>query len=175
MSAILAVPPDADCEDLARLHAQSFSQGWSAASIRNSLAQPGAFALAASVSADRGGFILVRVAADEAEILTLAVSPSMRRKGLGAALVRRGAERAYGDGARAIFLEVAKSNVAARALYEQLGFTCIGARRSYYRDAPGAEPEDAYAMRASLPLSAIGKSPGNWLDCRSMTGRSEDR
>jgi ribosomal-protein-alanine N-acetyltransferase len=156
--ALEALAADADCEDLARVHAEAFAQGWTASSIRSSLAQPGAFALVARAGSGCDGFILARVVVDEAEILTLAVRPAKRRKGIGGALVGAAAEEAQMRGARAMFLEVAKTNVAARGLYERLGFAPIGERRSYYRDAPGSEPEDAFAMRAPLPLGKAAET-----------------
>jgi ribosomal-protein-alanine N-acetyltransferase len=95
-----------------------------------------------------GGLILARVVSDESEILTLAVTPGQRRRGLGAALLRAAIDRAVHLGAASMFLEVAVSNRAARALYEAHGFAEAGLRRHYYSD--GA---DALILRSSLPSS----------------------
>jgi ribosomal-protein-alanine N-acetyltransferase len=57
-----------------------------------------------------------------------------------------------------MFLEVAISNVAARALYDRLGFTEAGRRKGYYA-RPGSPPEDALILRSNLPLSPLGKKP----------------
>ena len=64
-------------------------EAWSAAAIAAQLALPGTFGLIDPA----GGMVLARVAADEAEILALAVAPPARRQGRGAALLagRRGA------------------------------------------------------------------------------------
>jgi ribosomal-protein-alanine N-acetyltransferase len=104
------------------------------------------------------GFILVRSTlaeiaavpgpAAEVEILNLAVEPSGRRCGTGAALVLAAMAEAACQGATDAFLEVRESNVAARCLYERLGFRVAGRRRRYYRDPP----EDALVLRAVLPL-----------------------
>jgi ribosomal-protein-alanine N-acetyltransferase len=96
-----------------------------------------------------GGMILARVAADEAEILTLAVDPARRRQGIGAALLRAAMERAAGMGATAMFLEVAVTNQAARALYAAHGFTEAGLRRRYYADGT-----DALILRSTLRADA---------------------
>ncbi len=102
---------------------------------------PGVFALIDS----RGGMVMARVAADEAEILTLAVLPEQRRQGLGRALLTEAAAVAAGHGAVAMFLEVALRNVAARGLYEAMGFALVGQRRRYYADG-----DDALVLRKEL-------------------------
>jgi len=95
---------------------------------------------------------MARVAADEAEILTLAVEPAARRKGMASALLAEAARRAREQGAAAMFLEVSTANRAARALYERLGFTTVGRRKSYY----GGE-RDALILKRDLPLAQAGK------------------
>jgi ribosomal-protein-alanine N-acetyltransferase len=112
-----------DIAALARLHAACFAQGWSEKALRELLESPGIIALVAS-----SGFILARAAADEAEILTLAVSPEARRQGLATALVAQAAETAALRGARTMFLEVAVANQPALALYGRLGFREAGRR-----------------------------------------------
>jgi ribosomal-protein-alanine N-acetyltransferase len=99
------------------------------------------------------GFVLARVASDEAEILTLAVTPHARRSGLGRSLVAVAAETALARGARAMFLEAAFDNAAALGLYASLGFEAVGRRRSYY-----GPMRDALLLRAALPLPPLGKS-----------------
>lgn len=113
--------------ELAALHATAFDAPWSAAEFAQLLDGPGVFSVA-----EPDGFILIRVVADEAEILTLAVRPEARGVGLGGRLVGQGAVRAAQAGARRLFLEVAEDNVAARALYARAGFSLIGRRKGYY-------------------------------------------
>ena len=125
---------------LADLHATAFAAPWSAAAIAELLAQPGVFA-----EGEEDGFILIRVVADEAEILTLAVRPAARRVGLGGRLVEAAVVRAAARGAERMFLEVAEDNVAARALYARTGFVEAGRRRGYYARADGSR-EDALVL-----------------------------
>jgi ribosomal-protein-alanine N-acetyltransferase len=125
---------------LASLHALCFPQGWSARSIGRLLGTPGAFALVAEAGGVACGFIIVRVAADEAEILSIGVVPQARRSGTGRKLVSAGAEKALNVGATTLFLEVARENEAARALYAASGFAEAGLRPAYYRE-PGAKPK----------------------------------
>ena len=106
------------------------------------LDHPGAIAFATDV-----GFILMRQAADEAEVLTVAVVPDARRRGTGAGLVRAACDEAHSSGVSAVFLDVAENNAGARALYARLGFTEAGRRSAYYAD--GA---NAIVMRRALPL-----------------------
>ena len=146
------VPPNADLAPLAALHAACFPEAWDQRALSELLATPGTFAFSSG-----DGFILARAAAGEAEVLTLAVSPGARRRGMGRALVAAAATQAQQSGATAMFLEVAVSNTAARALYGGLGFTEAGRRKGYYA-RPAAAPEDALILRSNLPLSPLGKT-----------------
>lgn len=121
-----------DPADLAELHASAFDRPWTAAAIVELLGQPGVFAIE-----QPGGFVIMRVAADEAEVLTLAVRPQARRRGLGRKLVQAGVRRAHDLGAAQVFLEVAEDNAAALALYASAGFVQSGRRRDYYGGGKG--------------------------------------
>ena len=140
-----------DLATLATLHARCFAQGWTARSIGQLLATPGAFALLAESGGSACGFILIRVADDEAEILSIGVEPGARRSGTGRRLVAAGAARALEMGAVALFLEVAQENEAARALYAAAGFAEAGFRPGYYRE-PGGKVENALVLKTNLPL-----------------------
>jgi ribosomal-protein-alanine N-acetyltransferase len=130
----------ADTAPLAALHAACFTRAWDAAALSDMLAGPGAFAFAHD-----DGFVLGRTTADEAEILTLAVAPRARGKGLGRALLQAAINRAKTMGAVTMFLEVGADNPHALALYAGLGFAKGGMRKAYY------EGRDALVLR--LPLA----------------------
>ncbi|RMD61246.1 MAG: GNAT family N-acetyltransferase, partial [Alphaproteobacteria bacterium] len=83
------------------------------------------------------GFVLMRAAAGEAEILSLGVAPLWRRHGIGRVLLRAAMATAQAMAATRLFLEVAQDNRAARALYVSEGFTAVGCRPAYYRRGPG--------------------------------------
>ncbi|MEO1601956.1 MAG: GNAT family N-acetyltransferase [Pseudomonadota bacterium] len=87
----------------------------------------------------RFGLLVLRIAADEAEVLSIGVAPEARRQGLGGALLATAIEAAAGDGATQVFLEVAEGNRPARALYAAAGFTEAGRRPAYYRTPLGRE------------------------------------
>lgn len=133
----------ADCDLMAAIHASAFAtpDAWSRDVFALQIALPNVFGLLHP----SGGTILVRVAADEAEILTLAVSPPARRGGIGAALLREATTRAVAMGARAVFLEVSVANITARQLYARIGFTEVGRRPRYYSDH-----SDALVLRLDL-------------------------
>jgi ribosomal-protein-alanine N-acetyltransferase len=133
----------ADCHVMAAIHASAFAtpDAWSGDVFGLQLALPNVFGLLHP----SGGTILVRVAADEAEILTLAVSPNVRRGGIGAALLREATTRAAKMGARAVFLEVSVANITARQLYTRAGFIQAGRRPHYYSDG-----SDALVLRLDL-------------------------
>ncbi len=94
------------------------------------------------------GLVLFRVAADEAEILTLGVIPEARRAGVGRALLEAALENARARGAAALFLEVAADNAVAIALYQQAGFGTVGGRKGYYSRAGGTVDALVLARKA---------------------------
>ena len=138
----------ADAPDLAVLHGACFRDGWSASAFERFLADAGCSAWRAGRrdSEALAGFVMVRAAADEAEILTLAVAEDLRRRGLGAALVEQAAA-CLGRGATGrLLLEVGQDNLAARGLYAACGFRTVGSRDGYYREGG----EDALIMERQL-------------------------
>lgn len=88
----------------------------------------------------------ISLAADEAEILNIAVHPDFRHLGIGSRLMRHLMHAAHERGAASLYLEVRASNVAAHALYRSLGFDEIGVRKNYYK----SPREDAVLMARSL-------------------------
>ena len=131
---------------LAAIHAAAFppGQAWTERALAELLAMPGAFGWLDP----RGGFVLARAVAGEAEVLTLAVAPESRRLGIARGLLAR-AMAAVAP--MPWFLEVDAGNAAARGLYAATGFTPCGLRQGYY--AGGA---DALVLRRPAPDSAVG-------------------
>ncbi len=133
---------------LAALHEQAFDEPWSANEIATLMRSPGVFAFCASLAGKAAGFILCRVAADEAEVLTLAVAPAMRRRGVAGALLDEAMAAALASGARAVFLEVGTDNPDAEALYRARGFVEVGRRPGYFARPTGVVA--ALIMRRDL-------------------------
>ncbi len=137
----------AHAEVMAAIHAAVFppAERWGAEAFATQLGLPGTFGLIA----DADGFVLARVVADEAEILTLAVLPESQRRGFASGLLGEAHRRAALLGAAAILLEVAERNVAARGLYSAFGYEQVGRRRRYYADG-----DDALVLRLGLTSCA---------------------
>lgn len=137
---------------LASLHARAFPAPWSEAEIAKLLDNPAVFALLSS-DAEPQGFVMAWAAAGDAEILTLAVAPEMRRRGVGASLVTAASVAALVRGAASMHLEVAETNAAARALYKKLGYAEAGRRAAYYSGEGGGG--DALVLRRTLPRPLV--------------------
>lgn len=120
---------------LAAIHADSFARPWSEADMCEALQASGRLALGwHAPNGDLKGFILIQLASDISEILTLAVHKSARRCGVAAALVQAAMTRAYDAGADRMLLDVAEDNAGALALYKRAGFSEEGRRKRYYGD-----------------------------------------
>lgn len=140
-----------DAPDLARLHAAGFHRGWPRADFEAYLTEP-RVTPAYVVRAARGkifGFAMLRLSGDESELLTIAVDPARRGKGLGAALLKASFEDLRMSPVRTMFLEVDETNAPALALYKRFGFAPIGTRKAYY-PKPDGSAATALVMRADL-------------------------
>ncbi len=132
--------------EMAALHALCFTtpRPWSTAEITAFQADPLCFTLTESES-----FLIGRAVAGEAELLTLAVAPQARRRGIGRKLMQRFLYQARLRSAEHAFLEVAATNAPAITLYSAFGFAQTGRRAGYYR-TPGHPPLDAIIMSRAL-------------------------
>jgi ribosomal-protein-alanine N-acetyltransferase len=143
-----------DCDMLSDIHSGSFRRGWSEAEFEALLVQAGTFANLAETRGRGGraeaiGFTLYRLLVDEAEIVSLAVTPAWRRRGVGRMLLEDALRHVYREGARGIHLEVEDANLAALALYRGLEFHETAKRSGYY--AQGREkPAGAIVMLRQL-------------------------
>jgi ribosomal-protein-alanine N-acetyltransferase len=127
----------------------AFREGWTARQLAQIVGEPGGVLLLARIGEELAGFALLRVASDSAELLLCATEPAHRREGIASELVaacRAGARRL---GATHLFLEVRESNLAARRLYQRVGFQSVGIRPGYYTSVTG-ERLAALTLRLSL-------------------------
>jgi ribosomal-protein-alanine N-acetyltransferase len=140
----------ADAASLAALARASAVPGWSEAALREAFADERTIARAVRDNTGAAyGFVVARRAADEVEVLLVAVAEEARRCGAGTALVEAALADAAHAGAVSAHLEVRASNAAAIALYQRLGFVAVGRRPRYY-DAT----EDAIRMSRALGQQA---------------------
>jgi ribosomal-protein-alanine N-acetyltransferase len=121
-----------DASALAAIHGISFGRGWSEGEFERMLAERNT--LAHSVRRGRLviGFIISRIGGDEAEILSVALAPAERGRGLAKNLLMIHLGYLAAQGVRTVFLEVEEANGPARALYRRAGFADVGRREGYY-------------------------------------------
>ena len=131
----------------AELHRSGFASPWATAEFESLLASASVIADGIGTPGPLKGFVLSRRAADEAEILSIAVDPSARKKGLATTLLGSHISRLSRNGVAALFLEVDVSNAPALALYRRFGFREVGKRPAYY-----ARPDGTRANALILKL-----------------------
>lgn len=119
-----------------------FADPWSTQDFRDCLLSDALFHVAETPEGV-AGYVVALDAADEGEILNLAVAPEGRRRGLGRALIEEILDALTTRGVRYVYLEVRESNAPARALYAAFGFKDVGRRKQYYR----RPVEDAIVLR----------------------------
>ncbi len=124
---------------LGTLFEQAFDEPYGEAAVRTLLHAPGSRALLAQRNTgdevQTVGYVILRNAADEAEILSIGVVPVARGAGVGRALLDAAIADAASAGAAVMFLEVGEDNAPARAMYAAAGFVPVGRRPDYYRRA----------------------------------------
>ncbi len=114
-------------EKIANLHKLCFpNKPWSASDFAD-LKKSGC-----EIIMSENSFIVYRCVADEAEIITVGVSPDSRRQGIGSAILCIIEKNIKNQGVKKIFLEVASTNIAAQKLYENNGYKVVGIRPKYY-------------------------------------------
>ncbi len=135
-----------DIPEVARIERESFSTPWSEVSFFQEVNNPVSTCLVAESGDLLVGYVCASLTHGEGHILTLAVRPGWRRRGIGKALVEAVLEELSRGGCRVVMLEVRASNTPARRLYESMGFRTAGLRRGYYR----FPVEDAVLMELTL-------------------------
>ena len=142
--------PD-DVPVLVALHGSASSRPWDVRSFEAFIADRACTTLIArDPQGDAVGFVTSRAAADEAEILMIAVQPDRRRAGVGAALLEALMLSLLEHGVAALFLEVGHDNIAARALYQRFGFRQVARRAGYYRAEESGVRQDALVLKRAL-------------------------
>ncbi|MGJ4993015.1 ribosomal protein S18-alanine N-acetyltransferase [Bradyrhizobium sp. HKCCYLR20261] len=138
-----------DAARLAQIHAASFHRGWGEGEFETMLMERNTLIHRLQLGRKLIGFIVSRIGADEAEILSVALDPNQRGRGLSRDLLLTHLGHLAGRGVRTVFLEVEENNQPARRLYERAGFSTVGRRERYYLQ-PGGEQLNALLMRRDL-------------------------
>lgn len=134
-----------DLEAASRIACASFAPGTERPDFGDELGRSIARVLVARLEGELVGYVLGWLVADQAEVMSIAVDPRARVRGVGRVLLDHFVEAVAREGARHVLLEVRASNGAAIALYEAAGFERTGARAHYYADG-----EDALTYRRAL-------------------------
>jgi ribosomal-protein-alanine N-acetyltransferase len=143
-----------DAQAMSEIHEASFDRAWSAEEMRGMIGdfpvvQPLVLRVRSRGQTVVAGFVILRIVAGEAEILTIAVAPKFRRCGYGRMLMEEATRRVYRERGQSLFLEVDETNRAAVSLYNKLGFSTVGKRPRYYEGASGSSGT-ALVMRLGL-------------------------
>jgi ribosomal-protein-alanine N-acetyltransferase len=145
----------ADAAELAALHGASFHRGWSEDEFERLLLDRAVVAHRARIGRQLVGFIISRIIAGEAEILSVAVAAARRGKGLARQMLNLHLRRLAGLGTRTVFLEVSEGNVPANRLYQRAGFRAVGRREGYYPDRLDRSRNDNFPGQASQNAAAL--------------------
>lgn len=145
-----------DAQRLCEIHALAFARGWLAHEFETLLGSSTGLGYGARLGSGVLGFSVMRIAADEAELLTITTAPEWRGCGIAHRLLEHSLEGAARQGAKRLFLEVNDGNVPALALYQRQGFTQVGRRKGYYVGENGG---DALIMRRDLDDRLRGPYP----------------
>jgi len=137
---------EADLRRVLHIERRSFSIPWAEATFRGLLRRQSAALMVGEEAGEVVGYAVLWFGTAEAELGDLAVLPEARGRGLGRWMLDAALAEAARRGARAVFLEVRESNVAARRLYERAGFETTGVRIDYYTQPT----EDAILMTRAL-------------------------
>jgi len=137
-----------DIDALLAIEQQSFRSPWSRTMFEKELALQFSYNRVAELKKERelAGYIFCWLAPPEASIMSIAVKPEQRRRGMGTYLLGKTLEDLKAMAVREVFLEVRPSNFSARSLYQRFGFFELGVRPRYYQDSG----EDAIVMKKEL-------------------------
>ncbi len=129
-----------DVRSVSEIHAASFDRPWGLTEFERLMAEETVLThVAAGGPRDiPEGFVLARLAADEAEILSIAVNPTRRGEGIAGRLLKSQMDMLALNGIRTLFLEVEDANIPALALYQRHRFMEVSRREAYYRKADGS-------------------------------------
>lgn len=135
---------------LAKLHADNFYRGWGEAEFEAYIVQKNIFTYVVRRKSKKlVGMLVVREAAGEAEILSIAIARKSRKKGFARALMNAAFDELARYGVREIFLEVNEDNLGARQLYARYGFETVATRPQYYQSG-ASDSATALVMRCNL-------------------------
>lgn len=147
---------EGDVQHIAAIHGEAFSIGWTDGDIARMIASEACSCLVARMQGAAGkppiAFIIIRTAADESEIITVATRKSVRRTGAASELLAAAIRKLQADRIQKLFLEVDESNEVAISLYHRSGFKQVGERKGYYSSNTNSSNDNTTALVMQLDL-----------------------
>ena len=149
MPMVIRAWQNVDLEACTQIYGQCFPKPWTLQDFKTFYASKNICAYVALEEGELVGFIIAQTAGQQADIVTLAIHPSFRRKGIAKTLSIFLMDKLFKSKNETLFLEVAQSNIGAFSLYQSLGFTVCGKRQFYY-DSHEINQENADVMSISF-------------------------
>jgi ribosomal-protein-alanine N-acetyltransferase len=135
-----------DAEKVAKIEAENFSVPWSKQSFLDSIPLAHTLFFVAEEAGEIAGYCGIYLAQEEGELVTIAVTQQMRRKGIARRLLDEAVRILREREVQTLYLEVRVSNEPAIRLYESMGFTSEGIRKGFYEKPR----EDARIMKLEM-------------------------
>lgn len=148
---------DSDCQEMAEIHRQCFSDSWNKESIQSMMQLPttrvwGVYQSFVEVDKILSAFVMISQVDREVEILTFCVLPSYRRQGIASQLLLDLIQYLSSFGKILCYLEVEENNFSAIELYKKFGFKIYGKRPDYYRQPNGIQTAALLMKKEIIPL-----------------------
>lgn len=125
-------------QSIAKFQERYFKDGWSKENLISSFETGRCFGYLAEIDGEVIAFILLNKNYDDADLESICVKPDLRKTGIGSNLLSLAIKKSKDLGLNAIFLEVRKSNIIAKKLYEKFDFVFVSERKKYYADGENA-------------------------------------
>lgn len=148
-----------DMDEVLAIEGSSFEFPWTEEEFLCCLRQRNCIGTVAELDHEIVGFMIYELHQSMLRILNFAVSPKMRRQGVGSQMVQRLIDKLSQQRRREIVLEVRETNLEAQLFFKQSDFKALQVLRNHYDDTL----EDAYYMRYSLKNSNSDFASGNRL------------
>ncbi|RKY99562.1 MAG: ribosomal-protein-alanine N-acetyltransferase [Candidatus Hydrothermota bacterium] len=143
---------EGDIGEVMAIERASFKQPWKREFMEAELSNPSSIPLVVLKEGKVAGYVILWDMGESLHLANIAVKPELRRKGIGRALLKKAIAIAKKRNKKLLSLEVRRSNIAARKLYESEGFRVLRVIRGYYR------PDFEDALLYVLPLQGNVKS-----------------
>ena len=127
-----------DVEKITEFNKQYFLDGWTESMIISAFSTQRFCVLGAFLEEELVGYIAFTIGLDSADIESVVVKPTERKKGVAISLIKKAEEQIKDCKIDKILLEVREGNIPAISLYQKSNFRVISKRNKYYHDGENA-------------------------------------